>query len=246
LDLKLDYILVLLAFYVLVAWTFLHKPKRQMALRRSWGEWLLDVTGLCIHGLLVPAVRTFVIFAGLRFLLPQLSDSLLLPNWFGFLLAFIGVDYVYYWNHRMLHSPWFWRWHYVHHSSESMDVFATSRNSFFTSFFIVYLWINGLMLFLLQDKEGYIIGVALTNFLDIVRHSGIPRWPNFAPFTWIISPKEHAWHHSSDTFDINFSGNWNLWDRLHGTRVEREKFPEHMGFSFEKKNLFSLFWKGHS
>lgn len=242
---KLDYILVLAAFYALAAWTFLYPPMRTKALRRSMAEWTLDITGLCIHGMIVPAFQTFVIFASLRYLFPAFAGTLHISSALGFLLSFVGVDYLYYWNHRLLHQPLFWRWHSVHHSSETMDVFATSRNSAITSFLIVYVWINGLMLFFLDHKEGYIIGVALTNFLDILRHSGIPRWPNFFPFRFITSPKDHAWHHSTDTYDINFSGNLIIWDHLHRSRHLAKDFPKSCGYTMKPKSLLQVFWQGY-
>jgi sterol desaturase/sphingolipid hydroxylase (fatty acid hydroxylase superfamily) len=242
--LDLNYFLILGSFYALVAWTFLHAEKRKSALRRSRGEWLLDIIGLSIHGLLVPVLQLFVIIAGLKFLFPSLAGSIVMPGWLAFVLAFGAVDYLYYWNHRLLHHPWFWRWHSVHHSSECLDVFATSRNSFLTSFFILYLWVNGVMLYLLHDKGAYAAGVAFTSILDIVRHSAVPAWPRRIPFTWLISPKEHAWHHSSDTYDINFSGNFNLWDRLHGTYLDRAHFPDRTGFALKEFSLWAIFWKG--
>jgi len=32
----------------------------------------------------------------------------------------------------------------------------------------------------------------------------------------VITPHEHAWHHSSARTDVNFGANLSLWDRVHG------------------------------
>lgn len=243
-DLKLDYILVVTGFYALAFWTFLAREMRASALRRTWGEWALDVVGLTIHGVVVPAFQTSVIFVALGIFFPGARSSLHWPEWAGFLVSFVGVDYLYYWNHRLLHSPFFWRWHFLHHSSESMDVFATSRNSAITSFFILYVWVNGFFLYFLDHKEGYVIGVALTNFLDILRHSRLSWWPRFAPFSWVVSPRDHAWHHSTDIYEINYSGNFNLWDRFHGTYHVSDSFPQRTGFSLKGRRLMTIFLRG--
>lgn len=242
LDLKPDYLITLGIFYLFVGFTFAYAPHRQRALRRTWREWVLDLVGLTVHGVVVPAFQTLVLFVILKNLFPSIQGTVELPNWAGFLIAFFAVDYLYYWNHRLLHSPFFWRWHSLHHSSQTMDVFATSRNSWLTSFLIVYVWVNGIGLFLLHNKEGYILGVMLSNILDLFRHSALPLWPRWLP--WIISPRDHAWHHSTDTYGINFSGNLSLWDRLHGTYKPSEKYPDGYGFALEDKKLHSYFWRG--
>ncbi len=239
---KPDFVFILLVFYALLFATLISKSKRQTLFKRTKSEWLLDIAGLCIHGAVVPLFQIFVIFQSLTYLFPQAAGSLELSSLVSFAIAFLGVDYLYYWNHRILHNLTLWRFHSVHHSSQALDVFATSRNSFITSFLIVYVWLNGLMLFLLADKEAYIWGVALTNALDILRHSGFSRWPTWLSI--VTSPRDHAWHHSTDTYGINFGGNLTLWDRLHRTYHPNTEMPPQCGFDMKKQNLWHAFLKG--
>lgn len=241
-----EMIFLIVSFDVLLIWSLLERTRRKKLLRRTWGEWLLDSVGLAIHGLVVPLFQTYVIFKGLSFLFPQAAGSFDIIGPIAFLLAFVGVDYLYYWNHRLLHNIRFWRFHSVHHSSQSMDVFATSRNSAITTFLTLYIWVNGLLLFLLKDKEAFAAGVLLTNFLDILRHSGISAWPSFFPFNFITSPLIHGWHHSTDKYGINFGGNLNIWDRLHGTYYEESAPPSSFGYDIEGQSLISAFWTGYS
>ena len=45
-------------------------------------------------------------------------------------LAFVGVDFCYYWFHRASHRiRWFWCAHVVHHGSEKMNFGTALRQS---------------------------------------------------------------------------------------------------------------------
>jgi sterol desaturase/sphingolipid hydroxylase (fatty acid hydroxylase superfamily) len=235
---------IFLTFFLLVIWTFAPLHSRQAAMKRSRGQWAVDFAGLFMHGTLVPLFQTFVIFGALTYFFPGAHGVLEIPAWLAFALNFIVVDYAYYWNHRWLHTPLIWPQHAVHHSGETFDVFTTSRNTAWTTFLILYVWVNGLILFLLKDPAPYAWAVAASNILDLLRHSRIQVWPRFFPFNFLISPKQHAWHHSRDLYGVNFGGNLNLWDRLHGTYHADEMMPASLGADLKEKNHWRLFWKG--
>src|SRR5690606_34754067 len=127
----------------------------------------------------------------------------------AFLLNFIVVDYLYYWNHRLLHSQFFWPAHAVHHSIESLDAIATSRNTVWSPILIVYLWANGFAVFMLKEPFWFLAGASATAALDLWRHSQIFAKPAttvpgrlFAKF--FITPNDHSWHHSTSHADFNF------------------------------------------
>ena len=111
----------------------------------------------------------------------------------AFILSFVLVDYLYYWNHRLLHSRWLWRLHLVHHTVTEMQVFETARNTLWTSFFIIYLWVHGLFIYLLKDPNWYVAGVSLTCALDLWRHSAMALAPNSLLYRlisgWLILPQ---------------------------------------------------------
>lgn len=241
-----EMIFLIALFWALLARTLLHAPHRRQMLARSPAEWALDLIGLSIHGVVVPWVQAYVVYRGLSWLAPSGRGSLHLPAWASCLLALVGIDYLYYWNHRLLHTARLWRFHAVHHSGESFDVFTTSRNSAVTTFLILYVWVNGALLYWLADPIPFAVGVAIGNGLDILRHSRLESWPRFAPFTWIISPREHAWHHSSDKYGVNFGGNFNLWDRWHGTHHVSERMPQKLGVALPRREIWKAFWRGHA
>lgn len=156
-----------------------------------------------------------------------------MPDWAGFLLNMFLVDYLYYWNHRLMHLKSLFPIHMVHHSVNFMDVMATSRNSLWTSLFFVYLWVNGLLLYLTDFNAGFVLGMSLTAALDLWKHSQFlaqqPPWLKaVAKYLFVMTPQEHAWHHSSQ-LNFNYGANWNLFDKLHRTYIHKDHYPAKLG-----------------
>jgi sterol desaturase/sphingolipid hydroxylase (fatty acid hydroxylase superfamily) len=193
---------------------------------RAPEEWLADLSGLLVQGVGVPFAQTALVYSAFAALAPGLRGCLELGPAAAFALNFVGVDYLYYWNHRLLHGR-LWPWHALHHSAKDLDVWATSRNTLWTPLLVVYVWINGIFVFLLKDSSAYVIAAALTAALDLWRHSGA--WPQAWPLPLLLTPREHAWHHSSERFDRNFGANLRLWDRWHGTYYDPGTSPERLG-----------------
>jgi sterol desaturase/sphingolipid hydroxylase (fatty acid hydroxylase superfamily) len=225
--------LVLVAFAALVVSAWGRDRGRSAIRTRAPGEWLLDGSGLVMQGLVVPLAQTALGPAALRWAAPGLEGSLALPAAAAFLLHFVGVDYAYYWNHRWLHRPSPWRWHAVHHTAPRMDVLVTSRNTLWTHFLIVYVWLNSLGLFLLQDPSPFVLSIAVTAALDLWRHSESGPAPGSRAgrlVAWLlITPHAHAWHHSADRTGVNFGANLAVWDRLHGSYLSPAERPQRLG-----------------
>lgn len=208
-------------------------------------EWLLDLAGLFTQGVVIPALQLAVVYRLYQWLLPAAQGILTFSPVVGFLLSFFLVDYLYYWNHRLLHSSQFWPLHQVHHTVDQMDVLGTSRNTIWSSFFILYLWVHPLFLYSLQYPTGYILGVTLTAILDLWRHSAIAPSPNsllahvLSP--WLVLPQDHAWHHAK-TEGCNYGANLKLWDKLHGTHYQSDRAPEVLGVKTKLTLVQQLFW----
>ena len=164
----------------------------------------------------------------------------------GSSLNFVAVDYLYYWNHRLLHTRRLWPVHQVHHTVHEMDVLGTSRNTAWSSLLILYVWVNGAMLFLLAEPAGYALGAAVTASLDLWRHSELsPRAGGALDRLlgrFLVLPRHHAWHHASDEVDANFGANWTLWDRLHGTWLDRDGAPARLGVATSLPLWRQLWW----
>lgn len=195
--------------------------------RRSAADWTLDLLGILMQGWVVPFAAGALAAHGLGRLSPATAGALALPGWAAFALNFVGVDYLYYWNHRLLHGP-LWRVHAVHHTAECMDVWVTARNGLTAPLFIVYVWANALSLHLLADPRPYLLAAAVTAALDLWRHSTVR-----VSIPGLISPDDHAWHHSRERQDVNFGSNFKLWDRLHGTYLETGERPTALGLPLD-------------
>ena len=189
-------------------------------------EWVIDLSGLAVQSIAVPAAAVYVA-SFCRGTVPSFAGVLHISWAWSFLLNFVAVDYLYYWNHRLLHGP-LWRWHAAHHTAKSMDVLITSRNTLWTPILIVYVWANAAFLYLLADPRPYLCAVAVSSLLDVWRHSG---WGRFSGGL-LVSPADHAWHHGSGLPHANFGANLSVWDRLHGTWRGGEA-PKSLGLELE-------------
>lgn len=225
--------IVFISFWLLVALTFSLDGERASALKRSVTDWTLDLSGLLVQGLAIPALEVGMVYGLLNITAPQVKGSLEISWASAFLLNFVVVDYLYYWNHRLLHSKMFWKTHAVHHTADRVDVFITSRNTLWAPLLIVYVWANGISLFLLKDPVPFLLSASITASLDLWRHTSFFTAPGSllhrAVSLVIITPNEHIWHHSSTRADENFGANLSIWDRMHGTYGSAAHRPEKLG-----------------
>jgi len=236
---------ILVAFVGLLGGAIATASTRRQLKSKSSQDWLLDLSGLWVQGIGVPLVQIALMRPLWQCLLPAQQNCLQLPVLAALLLSFVGVDYVYYWNHRWLHSA-LWSVHQVHHTVTQMDTLGTSRNTLWASLLIVYLWVHPLFLYVLAQPIGYLLGVSVTAALDLWRHSPWTIAPNTWLYRglsgWLILPQDHAWHHSSETIHCNYGANLKLWDQLHGTYYDSDRSPSAIGIAtpltLTKKLLF--------
>ena len=225
--------IVFVSFWVLAALTFALRRSRSAALRRTGAEWILDTSGLLVQGLVIPALEISLLYWLMRQIAPEAKGRLALSWAPANLLNFVVIDYLYYWNHRLLHSKRLWRTHALHHTAQQADVFIASRNTLWTPLLIVYVWANGICIFLLTDPAPFLAGAAITASLDLWRHTSFSPAPGSllhrAASLLLITPHEHIWHHSSDRADKNFGANLSIWDRVHGTYWNPVDKPSRLG-----------------
>jgi sterol desaturase/sphingolipid hydroxylase (fatty acid hydroxylase superfamily) len=185
--------------------------------KRSISERIFDSLNLINQGFIIPLISV-IIAVVIMPMIYDLDSKYVISSWILFLLPPTLVDYIYYWNHRLLHSKKLWFLHFTHHSSENLDILAASRNSIWTSYFLIYVWFHAFVIYFFENAEFYVYGLWLHGFLDLWRHSGkaTPNYLNFLGF-FLILPEDHEWHHSRDKNNINFGANLNIWDRFHGT-----------------------------
>ncbi len=234
------------AFWLLGLLTLASPTRRRGVFRRRPLDWWLDLSGLFVQTVGIRLLQPLLVAAPLTWMYPHAAQSLEIPVAAAFLIHFVGLDYLYYWNHRALHTRRLWRVHAYHHATGHLDLFMTARNSLATPLFIVYIWVNGLLCFVLRNPEPIFWSIGLSGLLDSWHHTDFAPRPGSGLHrvlsrVW-ITPIEHAWHHSAELFGKNFGAVWSLWDRLHGTFHRADVWPERYGIEGVRVNLRGWWW----
>jgi sterol desaturase/sphingolipid hydroxylase (fatty acid hydroxylase superfamily) len=145
-------------------------------------------------------------------------------TWWMWVLLFLGVDFSYYWFHRLSHEINFlWAAHVVHHQSEDYNLSVALRQSWFQQFFS---WLFYIPLAWLGFHPFHLLTVAAFNTLyQFWIHTELIG--RLGPLEWLFNtPSHHRVHHGSNPeyIDRNHGGTLIIWDRLFGT-FEPEKTP---------------------
>jgi len=160
-----------------------------------------------------------------------------------FLLGLVGMDYAWYWNHRAMHR---WtplrRMHLLHHEATVMDVWVTKRNSIPALLSLVYFWLALPAATLFDHPDWFLAGPFL--FTMPWLYFCHTRLENRLPRVWrerlgavLILPVHHNWHHTPEGADRNLGGIFSLWDRIHGTWLAADAFPQAYGPPTDRTRL---------
>lgn len=190
------------------------------------GRW---ITNLSIAAFGLPAARLLLLplTIGFAYLCGEWNWGLLnwisLPDGLCLLLGMLILDYAIYLWHRINHMfPFLWRFHYVHHADQEMDIttgirFHVGEMLLSIPFRLVVISVSGVSPSMLLIYE--LIFEAATLF----HHSNIrlPIWLENGLVRLIVTPRMHGIHHSIvlDETNSNYSTVLNIWDRLHGTAL---------------------------
>jgi lathosterol oxidase len=158
-----------------------------------------------------------------------------LPWLVQFFLAVLVADLAEYFIHRAFHKvPFMWRFHAIHHSSNSLDWIAGSR-----SHIVDDVAVRGFILVPMMCVFSHDMLVAYLFFVNI--HA---TWAhcNFGPtIKWLepflIQPRYHHWHHTSqkEAIDKNFAIHFPWIDKIFGTHyLPGDDWPENYGLHDEK------------
>ena len=139
------------------------------------------------------------------------------------LLLFLGVDFFYYWFHRLSHEINFiWATHIVHHQSEEYNFSVALRQSWFQG---LISWVFYIPLAVLGFDPVLIVTVAAFNTLyQFWIHTKLI--DRMGPLEWVLNtPSHHRVHHGSNPkyIDKNHGGTLIIWDRLFGTFQAEEE-----------------------
>jgi len=185
---------------------------------------LADLSCGIVQQLLEVFVKT-ALFAGYLFiyrfhLLEIRADSAL-----AWLLCFLGVDFLYYWFHRLSHEVnAFWAAHVVHHQSEEYNLAVALRQGALQGWFswAFYLPLAAIgfppLMFLATSSID-----TLYQFWIHTRVIG-----RLGPLEWVFNtPSHHRVHHGRNPkyIDKNHAGTLIIWDRMFGTFQPEEEEP---------------------
>ena len=132
-------------------------------------------------------------------------------------LGFLGVEFFYYWYHRLSHeNPTLWTMHFVHHSSPEYNLLVAPRLSavahLVSPFFFAPLALIG------YSAEFIVLALAVGLFFQFFLHTqAIGR---LGPLEGIINtPSAHRVHHGTNPqyIDRNYGNVLMVFDRLFGT-----------------------------
>lgn len=154
------------------------------------------------------------------------SLALSLPDLLGWTVAFVLVDFAYYWSHRLSHEVHIlWAGHVVHHSSEEYNLTVALRQS---SLHGLFTWVFYLPLAILGVPAVVFIACHALNliyqFWIHTRAVGrLPAWIEAVMNT----PSHHRVHHGVNPKyqDRNYAGVFITWDKWFGTWVPEEEEP---------------------
>lgn len=140
------------------------------------------------------------------------------------IVLFIGVDFFYYWFHRLAHEiNVLWGGHVVHHQSEEYNLSVALRQGAFQKFgsFLFYL---PLAFIGFNPTMFIVISQIQTLYQFWIHTKTIHLLP--APLEYVLNtPSHHRVHHGRNPkyIDKNHGGTLIIWDRLFGTFQKEEE-----------------------
>lgn len=140
-------------------------------------------------------------------------------------VAFIGVDFCYYWWHRMSHQVNFmWALHVVHHQSEEYNFAVALRQAWFTGFTSIVFYLPLAFIGVTPGKFATMAAVStLYQFWIHTRTVG-----KLGFLEWVINtPALHRVHHARNReyLDKNHGATLIVWDIIFGTYCQEQQEP---------------------
>jgi sterol desaturase/sphingolipid hydroxylase (fatty acid hydroxylase superfamily) len=148
-------------------------------------------------------------------------------TWWTWLVLFIAVDFTWYCNHRFSHRVRIgWAGHRAHHSSESFNFSTAVRlkwNPWSEALFWLPLPLVGFEPWTIYVAYGF--NMIYQFFLHTELVGTLAR-----PVEYVFNtPAHHRIHHSRrpEHLDKNYGGILIVWDRLFGTGLDGDCYPEY-------------------
>ena len=219
---KTNYIaLSIPVFFILIgielAYTF-YKKLKYYRLNDSIAN-LNQGVGSQLVGLFMKAVT----FLGYLYLFEHLRLFTIPNTIWTWLILFFGVDFFYYWFHRMSHQVnALWAAHIVHHQSEEYNLTVALRQSWFQGGFS---WVFYLPLaFVGFDPIMFLTVSSFNTLYQFWIHTRTIKSMGVLEHV-LNTPSHHRVHHGSNPkyIDKNHAGTLIIWDKMFGTFQKEEE-----------------------
>jgi sterol desaturase/sphingolipid hydroxylase (fatty acid hydroxylase superfamily) len=142
-------------------------------------------------------------------------------NWWVYVVAFLGIDFAYYWTHRWNHEyNILWNKHIIHHSSEEYNLACALRQSISDVVQIYFFLYLPMALIGIPPKVINIL-LPIHLFAQFWYHTRLIGKMGFLE-NIIVTPSHHRVHHAiNDKYiDKNYSSIFIFWDFIFGTFQE--------------------------
>lgn len=148
-------------------------------------------------------------------------------DWYVWVLAYVGYDFMSYVVHVLSHKVrFFWCIHSVHHSPKEMKTSVAFRGSFaeflLAPHLILWLPLIGFhpLMVIIVEGVGQLYGVPL-HFSDRL----FGNWRTKKISNFLITPGIHHLHHARNDLylDTNYGLTFSIWDRLFRTFQREDK-----------------------
>lgn len=144
-----------------------------------------------------------------------------LDDWRVWGIAFLAVEFLYYWEHRFSHTVrWLWATHAVHHTPETLSLPSALRLGWTTAISGGWLFFTPLVL---AGFHPLIVGTLFAFNLRYQFWLHTELIGKLGPLEMVLNtPSHHRVHHASNPeyLDKNFGGVLIVFDRLFGTFAE--------------------------
>ena len=160
-----------------------------------------------------------------------------IPNeWYTWILLFIGVDFFYYWFHRLSHEvSVLWGTHVVHHQSEEYNLSVALRQSATQTFGSFWFYLP--LAFIGFSPTLFATIAAIQTLYQFWIHTRLidkmPAWFEY----FFNTPSHHRVHHGVNPkyIDKNHGGTLIIFDRMFGT-FQLEEEEVHYGVTSQLKS----------
>jgi sterol desaturase/sphingolipid hydroxylase (fatty acid hydroxylase superfamily) len=195
-------------------------PRRTKPARRG-PRWLVNLSLVAIDTVFVRLVVPLGAAAAALWAARNgigLLAQLTWPGWVEAVLAFLALDCLIYWQHRLFHRiPLFWRLHRMHHSDLEFD--ATTGVRFHPVEIAVSMLIKiGAVIALGAPAIAVILFEVALNATSLFNHTNLRLPPALDRVLRrvIVTPDMHRVHHSTHRreHDSNYGFNLSWWDHV--------------------------------